>query len=320
VGGIVSPGKKRAGERRSSRRETSPPGWPHDFHPSPPALFFKKSDRWCVRYIGYRSGGVTLIWVRAIQRVLGTSSDWALVRCRATDGLRDLPSPPRRGGDRPGSKREPTRMTDPRAERTELRESLTSGGQRVSAVVALTILEVIQASDRPFEVFEEEDTSITMPRRLGLSDVVERRIRNYRDESKRGSKISEEEFSDLVRLVVRRPDARAVFLECGARLAGKPPRQSKILPRKVGFALAKRKVGKTLRALFGRRVGGFSDAGFVLEGRSLLFIQSDAGGDACSIVSGLCSATLGGSVQDPPTIAHIACEARGDAYCRWGVQ
>ena len=211
-------------------------------------------------------------------------------------------------------------MTDPRAEQTEIRASLASGGQRVSAVVALTILEVLQASDRPFEVFEEEDTSITMPRRLGLSDVVERRIRNYQDETKRGSKISDEEFSDLVRLVVRRPDARAVFLECGARLAGKLPRQRKLLPRKLGIALAKRRVGKTLRALFGRRVGGFADGGFILEGRSLLFIQSDTGGDACSIVSGLCSATLRGSIQDPPTIVHIACEARGDTYCRWGIQ
>ena len=210
-------------------------------------------------------------------------------------------------------------MTDPRAERSELTESLSGGGQRVSALVALAILEVLQASDRPFEVFEEEDTSITMPRRLGLSDVVERRIRDYQVEAKRGSKISDEEFRDLVRLVVRRPDARAVFLECGARLAGKPPRQSKMLPRKLGLALAKRRIGKTLRTLFGRRVGGFADGGFVLEGRALLFIQSDSGGDACSIVSGLCSATLG-AIQDSPTIAHIACEARGDAYCRWGIQ
>ena len=72
--------------------------------------------------------------------------------------------------------------------------------------------------------------------------------------------------------------------------------------------------------LFGRRVGGFAEGAFVLEGRSLLFIQSDSGGDACSLVSGLCSASLSGSIKDPPTIAHIACEARGDAYCRWGTQ
>ena len=77
-------------------------------------------------------------------------------------------------------------------------ESHISGRQRVSALVALTFLEVIKASDRPLEVFEEEDTSITMPRRLGLSDVVERRIRNYQQDTKKGTKISDDEFKDLV--------------------------------------------------------------------------------------------------------------------------
>jgi hypothetical protein len=211
-------------------------------------------------------------------------------------------------------------MTDHRMERIETPEPRVTGPRRVSALVALTFLEVIKASDRPFEVFEEEDTSITMPRRLGLSDVVERRIKNYQEELRKGRKISDEEFVDLVRLVVRRPDARAVFLECGARLVGKPPRQRRLVPRGLGWALARRRVGKRLRALFGRRVGGFADGDFVLEGRSLLFIQSDSGGDACSLVSGLCSATLSGSIKDSPTIAHVACEARGDAYCRWAIQ
>ncbi len=211
-------------------------------------------------------------------------------------------------------------MIDQRMEQTEMGESSARGRPRVSALVALTILEVLQASDRPFEVFEEEDTSITMPRRLGLSDVVDRRIRTYQEETKKGNKISDEEFEDLVRLVVKRPDARAIFLECGARLAGKRLRRSRLVPRRLGLALAKRRTRKRLRALFGRRVGGFADGGFVLEGRSLLFIQSDSRGDACSLVSGLCSATLSGSVEDPPTIVHIACEARGDAYCRWGGQ
>jgi hypothetical protein len=211
-------------------------------------------------------------------------------------------------------------MIDSRVEQTETGASVANGRQRVSALVALTILEVIQASDRPFEVFEEENTSITMPRRLGLSDVVETRIQNYQKETRKGRKISDEEFRDLVRLVVRRPNARAVFLECGTRLAGKPPRRPRFIPRRLGLALARRKVRKTLQALFGRRVGGFADGAFVLEGRSLLFIQSDSGGDACSFVSGLCSATLSGSIIDPPPVAHVACEARGDAYCRWAIQ
>ncbi len=100
-------------------------------------------------------------------------------------------------------------MTDDCMEKTEITEPRVIGRQRVSALVALTFLEVIQASDRPFEVFEEEDTSITMPRRLGLNDVVERRIRNYEKETKKGRKISDEEFVDLVKLSLHRSTAAA---------------------------------------------------------------------------------------------------------------
>ena len=210
-------------------------------------------------------------------------------------------------------------MIDRRTEQSETTDSRVSGRQRVSALVALTFLEVIQASDRPFEVFEEEDTSITMPRRLGLSGVVERRIRNYKEENRKGRKISDEEFNDLVKLVVRRPDARAVFLECGARLAGKPPRQPRLGPREPGLALAQPRVRTRRKGPCGPRLGVFAAGAFGLDGVSIVFIQSDSGGDACSLVSGLCSAMLSGSIKDPPTVGHISCEARGDAYCRWGI-
>ena len=191
---------------------------------------------------------------------------------------------------------------------------------RVSALVALTLLEVIQANDCPFEVFEEENTSVTIPRRLGLSDVVERRIRNYQVETKRGRKISDQEFGDLIRLVIKRPDARAIFMECGVRLAGKSSRNPRWTPRRLSVAIARRRVRRRLQALFGRRVGGFADGAFTLEGRSLLFMQSDPGGAACALVSGMCSATLKHVMPNAPSIDHTTCEARGDALCRWSTR
>ena len=200
-------------------------------------------------------------------------------------------------------------------------EPAANGHPRVSAAVALTLLEVIQAHDRPSEVFEEEDTSITMPRRLGLSDVVERQIRNYQDQTRRGGKISDEDFKNLVRLVIKRPDSEEVFFECGTRLAHRGhDRRSRLLPRRLAVALARRRVRRRLTALFGRRVGGFAVGGFTMEGRALPFIQSDPGGDACALVSGLCSAVLSATIQGAPDVDHLACEARGDAFCRWGIR
>lgn len=196
----------------------------------------------------------------------------------------------------------------------------SNGRPRVSAVVALTLLEVIQTLDRPAEVFEEEDTSVTMPRRLGLSDVVERQIRNYQEGVKRGRKISDDEFSNLVGLVIKRPDSEDVFFESGRRLANRPnDRRSRFMPRGLSVALARRRVRRRLKALFGRRIGGFAGGGFTMEGRALLFMQADPGGDACALVSGLCSAVLSATIHGAPAVDHLACEAHGDAFCRWGI-
>ena len=204
---------------------------------------------------------------------------------------------------------------------SQTHEPAANGRPRISAVVALTLLEVIQAHDRPSEVFEEEDTSITMPRRLGLNDVVEQQVRNYQDKTKRGRKISDEEFSNLVGLVIKRPDSEDVFFECGRRLANKQnDRRSRFMPRTLALALARRQVRRRLRALFGRRIGGFAGGGFTMEGRALLFIRSDPGGDACALVSGLCSGVLSATIHGAPAVDHLACEACGDAFCRWGIR
>ncbi len=205
-------------------------------------------------------------------------------------------------------------------EYSKAKDSNGKGRPRVSALVALTLLEVIQVNDRPLEVFEEEDTSVTIPRRLGLSDVVERRIQNYQRETKRGQKISDQEFGDLIRLVTKRPDARAIFLESGVRLAGKSTPKVKWIPRRLAAVIARRQVRRRLEALFGRRIGGFADGAFTLEGRSLFFVQSDPEGDACALVLGICSATLNRMMSNAPSVDHSTCQARGDPFCRWSIQ
>lgn len=201
-----------------------------------------------------------------------------------------------------------------------------SRSRRVAAVFGLTLLEVLRNQDLPEEVLEDENVALTMPRRLGLSDVVDRQIRNYRDAVRKRRRMTDDEMRDLVRLVVRRPDAEDVFREAGVLLAGggpgprlHPGRLRRALPRGVCFALARREVRRRLRSLFGRRVGGFTPGPFALEGRSLLFIQSDPGGDACHFVSGLCQSVLDRSVGGSHKVVHAQCESRGDDLCRWTV-
>lgn len=193
------------------------------------------------------------------------------------------------------------------------------GTRRIQAVVALRLLEVIRDLDLPGEILQDEDPSRTMPRRFGLSDVVGRQIRAFKADARKGVRLSDEEVGDLFRLVIRRPDGAVVFEEAGRLLAepGRPRRWSRLLPRSVLFALARSTARRKLKRLFGRKMGGFSRGGFVIEGRSLFFIQNDPGGDACHFLSGFCRQviedTFGGTVR----FDHTLCESRGDPLCRW---
>ena len=85
------------------------------------------------------------------------------------------------------------------------------GPRQVQALVALKLLEVIRDNDLPGEVLEEEDTSRTMPRRFGLSDVVERQIRTYKEDVRKHIRLSDEEIEGLFRFVIRRPDGNDIF-------------------------------------------------------------------------------------------------------------
>jgi len=193
--------------------------------------------------------------------------------------------------------------------------------RRVHPRVALALLETIRDQDLPAEVLESEDPAVTLPRRLGLSDVVEQQIRRFREAVRKKERISDEELVDLIRLVVRRPDAEDVFFLVGEELAGgRRSRLQKLMPAGLAFALARRRVRRRLRELFGRSVGGFGPGRFTFEGRALPFIQSDPGGEACAIVSGICQAVLRRYTRDEPLVVHVACQARDDDVCRWSVR
>jgi hypothetical protein len=205
-------------------------------------------------------------------------------------------------------------LTDPTAAIPEY-----TGPRRVQAVVALRVLEVMRDMDLPLEILEDEDPTQTIPRRFGLSDVVERQIRTYKDDVRRRVRLSDEEIRGLFRFVIRRPDGAQVFHQVGRLLASgeKRRRWVRLLPLGVQYRAARLAARRRLRKLFGRRVGGFGRPPFVIEGRSLLFIESDPGGDACHLLDGFAQEvleqTLGGSAR----VVHTLCQGRGDDVCRW---
>ncbi|MFC1660243.1 hypothetical protein ACFL3S_02095 [Gemmatimonadota bacterium] len=205
--------------------------------------------------------------------------------------------------------------------RTE--EGLLETKRRVAPVVGLVLLEVIRVRDLPSEVFASEDPALTMPRRLGLSDIVDRQIRLFREEIRRGRKMSDEEVGDLFQLVLRRPDSEEVFLQAGELLAGRDqPRRGlqRLYPGGVRYAVARRSVSRRLRGLFGRPFGGFAHGAFTLEARNHPLLAMDPGGRTCPLVSGFCQTVLSRTLGRPAEVSHRSCQARGDELCRWGLE
>ncbi len=191
--------------------------------------------------------------------------------------------------------------------------------RRVQAVVALRLLEVMRDRDLPQEFLEEEDPTRTIPRRFGLSDVVERQIRQLRDDVKRRVLLTDQDVQALFRFVLRRPDGPEVFHRVGRLLADadRPSAWVRVLPRGLRYRLARSRTRRRLRQLFGRPVGGLVRPPFCIEGRSLLFIEADPGGDVCHLLSGLAEGVLEHVLGGVAEVRHTRCQSRGDDVCRW---
>lgn len=194
----------------------------------------------------------------------------------------------------------------------------SSGQRRNSAELALALFEVIRVQDSPVEILEDEDVTRTMPRRLGLSDVIDQQIRRFREQARKGRRLTDGELRDLVGLVIRRPDATEVFFEAGLQLAegmSLPKAPGRI--RRLALARARRRTRRRLRELFGRRIGGFAHGEFAFEGAALPMMQADPRGRACALVTGLSQGILQRYLGAGALVVEQACESRGDTKCRW---
>ena len=194
-----------------------------------------------------------------------------------------------------------------------------AGPRRIQAVVALRLLVVMRDMDLPVEFLESEDPTQTIPRRFGLSDVVERQIRTYKEDARKRVRLSDEEIQGLFRFVIRRPDGAEVFRQVGRLLAKehRSGRWVRMLPVGMRYRVARSAARRRLKRLFGRPMGGFGRSGFVIEGRTLLFIDSDPGGDACHLLSGFAEDVLEQTFGGSARVDHTVCQGFGHDMCRW---
>lgn len=187
--------------------------------------------------------------------------------------------------------------------------------------MALVILETLRTRDLPGEILDDENLSVTLPRRLGLSDVIGRQIRQFAEDARKGRRLPDAEVLDLMQLVLRRPDAREVFHQVGRDLHGDGAAGlRRFLPRSVALRLARRRTARFLRALFGRRVVRPSGRGFSLEAGPDLPGRSETDGAICGLVSGLAEASLARYLPEPPPVRHRTIRPGPEGTCRWEVE
>lgn len=200
---------------------------------------------------------------------------------------------------------------------------MSTSSRKVSAVVGLSVLESIRAQDRPEEYLTEENPSVTLPRRFGLSEVISSQIRYYEQAVRRKGRVAEPELVDLIALVVRRPDSDQVFRWAGRTLVdrlGGARRYKRILKKGPRGWMARRRLKRDLAKMFGGSIGGFEAGSLSFVSRDPLFLEHDPGGDTCNLVTGLLEAILSRESGEPMRIGHLREKGVDGSQYRWSIR
>jgi len=197
----------------------------------------------------------------------------------------------------------------------------------VAAFLPLALLESVRSHDRPEEVLEDENLTASLPRRLGLSDVIHTQIRRYTEANRKGRPIPARELVDLIRLVIRRPDAEEILDEAGRGmialyldgLGERRARIARVLPRAVARASFIRRVRILARRIAAGAQSQVEKTPPRARFSSSITAEVDPGGVACSIYTSAFQALAGRYLRNEPRVEHTRCEARGDEVCEWTV-
>ncbi len=197
-----------------------------------------------------------------------------------------------------------------------------SDSYRPQARVALALLEVLRDMDRPGEILDDENVSLTLPRRFGLSDVVDAQIRRYEREARHNGRVPAVEVEDLIRLATRRADADELFARVGRSLtaANGAPAWRSVLPERLALQFARQRIRRRLKALFGTDVVSAARGRLRLQGLTDLLVIADPSGGACALVTGLSQAVSEAYLPGAGRVVHTECLAWGRDGCSWSLE
>jgi len=194
----------------------------------------------------------------------------------------------------------------------------------VAAAFPLALLEAVRAYDRPGEILEDEDLSVSLPRRLGLTGVVGTQIQRYEAAQRAGRAVSLNEVMSLVRLVLRRPDAEPILADTGRRVARwhfrrTPAAWVTVLhraPNVFGMRSARRNAGRALKALHaGSTVEVLKPFTIRMRECNTALLPESAQG--CALYTGLLEEILLLYTGKAKRVTHTRCIAKGGETCVW---
>jgi predicted hydrocarbon binding protein len=200
-------------------------------------------------------------------------------------------------------------------------------GDGFRADLPLAILESVRQHDRPLEILEDEDLTVSLPRRLGLTGVVDSQIHRYRIAQKRREHVSDSQVADLLRLVLRRPDAEPILREAGYAIAREHARNhltraaalGRYLPTALATRIAKRSVRRLLHRIGGGATVRVTRTPFQVEMDGPVTARVDHAAVACVLYAAAIEHTIHHATGTTPQVTHSLCQARGDSLCTWSI-
>lgn len=219
-------------------------------------------------------------------------------------------------------------MKSSRSSRSPEGPIVTPSIPSISPVFPLILLETMRDRDRPLEMLEDEDITTSLPRRFGLSEVVRLQIAKFQEEVKHKRAQIPAQVEDLIRLVIRRPDAEEIFADAGRHIAvrfwSERPRVLRIIVRILPRPLALISAQRAGKRMFAELVG---PSKFQLVRRPLsltidetLTARADPGGAACAFYTGAFSEVLELYTGRRYRVLHTTCAATSGAKCEWSVE
>lgn len=205
---------------------------------------------------------------------------------------------------------------------------MTSGSMTaIDARLPLALLRALQQQDTPPELLPDEVPAAIFPNRLGLSGVIEERVRRFEQLARGRKRVDASEATSLLELIARRTDAGAVLAAAGHALAelhfkrmSLRRRIARRLPRRLRLRAAVRELRKAQSKFMVAAELKVRRKPLEVRATDALTARVGDYGGACRLYSALAARVLELSGLAGPTVDHPECQRLGYPSCVWRVE